>query len=49
MEMDIKVGEGDDGEEREQKEEGEIRKKNKGLKKGCGGEKRVEKWMVGGL
>ena len=36
MEMDIEVGEGDDGEEREQKEGGEIRKKNKGLKKGVG-------------
>ena len=30
MEMDIEVGEGDDGEEREQKEGGEIKKKIRG-------------------
>ena len=32
--MDIEVGEGDDGEEREQKEGGEIRKRIRGRKKG---------------
>ena len=47
MEMDIEVWEGDDGGEREQKEG--VGEKNKGVEKRCGGEKRKEKWMVGGL
>ena len=43
-------GRQEEGRERRRGKGGEGGKvKKKGLKKGCGGEKRVEKWMVGGL